>query len=147
MKPILVFLIIVFTQSVISVSAQTLQRDSLVASWICVEATIPENVNLPKDELEGLKMMQAGVLKSIFHFNKTVFQWDFPADSNPVFQQLTFLNGRPWSIQPGKDLIHIDDPSENLMQIMVLRRNNAIYFVLSDTPLLLRMEKLGTEKN
>lgn len=58
-----------------------------------------------------------------------------------AFQQMDFLNNQKWSIDAGNGLIHIGDPKENLMQIIVREKAGIVYFVISDMPLLLRMKK------
>jgi hypothetical protein len=134
--------VLVLVLSTMNATAQTLQRDSLAGSWICLEASISPNVNVPKEEMEAFKVLQSGVINSKFLFKQDgLFQWQFPESVNSVFKELTFLNGQPWSIDTQKDFIHIGKPRENLMQIMVIKKDGITYFVLSDTPLMLRMQK------
>lgn len=135
-------LVLLLFISAICTQAQTLQRDSIAGTWICMEATIPPNINVPQEELEPLNILKSAIVNSKFLFKKNgLFEWQFPADVNPVIKQMSFLNGQPWSIDAQKNLIHIGIPKENLMQVLVRKKDNVTYFVLSDTPLLLRMKK------
>lgn len=136
---LLVLLLLVIA---ICTQAQTLQRDSVAGTWICVEATVPTSINVPKEELEPLNIFKAAIVNSKLLFKKDgSFEWQFPAGVNPVLKELSFLNGKPWSIDAQKNLIHIGVPRENLMQVIVRKKDNVTYFMLSDTPLLLRMQK------
>lgn len=133
---LLLFLNAIWTQ------AQTLQRDSIAGIWICMDATIPPSIKVPQKELEPLNILKSAIVNSKLLFKKNgLFEWQFPEDVNPAVKEMSFLNGQPWSIDAQKNLIHVGIPKDNLMQVLVLKKDNVIYFMLSDTPLLLRMQK------
>lgn len=56
-------------------------------------------------------------------------------------EEMKFLNNKKWSVDQKGDMIRIGGPKENLMQIMIREKDGVIYFILSDTPLSLRMKK------
>jgi hypothetical protein len=127
---------------VISTSAQVLQRDSLMGVWVCTEATVMKEVNMPKEELAAATQFKAIVTSSKFLFkNNGLFEWILPANAPPQFKELDFLNNQKWLIDDKNKLVHIGPPNENLMQIMVKQEKGITYFILSDTPLLLRVKK------
>lgn len=126
----------------ISARSQSMQRDSLAGVWICVEATIPDGLKISAEEMEAINVFKLALVKSKFLFKtKGLFEWQFQKGTPAVFQELSFLNNQKWSIDTKEDLIHIGDPKENLMQIMIREKAGIVYFILSDTPLLLRMKK------
>jgi hypothetical protein len=126
----------------ISARSQSMQRDSLAGVWICVEATIPVGLKISAEEMEAINIFKSALVKSKFLFKSNgLFEWQFQKGTPAVFQELSFLNNQKWSIDTKEDLIHIGDPKENLMQIMIREKAGIVYFILSDTPLLLRMKK------
>ncbi|WKZ61664.1 MAG: hypothetical protein QY309_09235 [Cyclobacteriaceae bacterium] len=126
----------------ISARSQSMQRDSLVGVWICVEATIPDGLNISAEEMEAINVFKSALVKSKFLFKTNgLFEWQFQKGTPAMFQELSFLNNQKWSIDTKGDLIHIGDPKENLMQVRIREKAGIVYFILSDTPLLLRMKK------
>ena len=126
----------------ITVKAQTLQRDSLAGVWLCIEATIAANITIPKEELEAVKVLQKGIINSKFHFKTNgLFEWQLPKDAPPVLKGMSFLNGQKWFVDGERRMVHIGQPKENLMQILVRQQDGIVYFILSDTPLLLHVRK------
>ncbi len=135
------FLVVLLVAGAINAKAQTLYRDSLAGVWVVKEVTLPNNTKLPAEELEAIKIFQSAVVDSRFHFNSNgLFEWKFSKE-HPLFKELNFLNGQPWSIQEQQDLVHVGKPKENLMQIIVRKKGGLTYFILSDTPLLLLVKK------
>lgn len=131
----------VFLLAAISVQSQSIQRDSLAGVWVCAEATMPDGLKIPADEMEGLNLLKVAIVKSKFLFKTNgLFEWQFQKGAPAVLQQMDFLNNQKWSVDAA-GLIHIGDPKENLMQITIRERAGIVYFILSDTPLLLRMQK------
>ncbi|MFM7852420.1 MAG: hypothetical protein ACKO96_11030 [Flammeovirgaceae bacterium] len=125
-----------------AVKAQDIHRDSLVGVWTCKEAEIPSGVSISKEEMQGVKTLQQGIVNSQFSFNtNSLFEWRFPAGAPKVFTELLFLNKQKWSFDQQHNLIHIGAPKENLMQISVHKKHGAMYFIITDMPLLLRVEK------
>jgi hypothetical protein len=120
--------------------SQVLQRESLIGVWICLDASTMDNV--PKEELEAIPMLKSVFISSKFIFKSNgLFELQLPKDSPSKFKQLYFLNNRKWSIDQKESLVYIGQPSENLMQITVIQKEGAIHFFLSETPLLLLMQK------
>jgi hypothetical protein len=107
-----------------------------------VEATIPDGLKISAEEMEAINVFKSALVKSKFLFKTNgLFEWQFQKGTPAMFQELSFLNNQKWSIDTKGDLIHIGDPKENLMQIMIREKAGIVYFILSDTPLLLRMKK------
>ncbi|MEZ4947706.1 MAG: hypothetical protein R2804_19395 [Cyclobacteriaceae bacterium] len=126
----------------ISAKSQSLQRDSIAGVWICAEAIVPTGFEIPKEEMEAIPVLKGAIINSKFLFKANgLFEWQFPKGVPAIFQGMDFLNNQKWSIDVKEDMIHVGDPRENLMQIMVREKAGIIYFMLSDTPLLLRMKK------
>lgn len=121
--------------------AQTISRDSVAGVWTCIEATFPGGVKIPADEVETMNVLKSAIVNSKFLFKATgLFEWQFPKGAPAVFQQIDFLNNQKWSID-SSDLVIIGDPKENLMQIAIRGEAGKTFFILSDTPLLLKMKK------
>lgn len=126
----------------ISARSQSIQKDSITGGWICVEATVPTDLDIPKEEMEAIPVLKGAIVNSKFLFKANgLFEWQFPKGVPAIFQGMDFLNNQKWSIDMKENLIHIGEPRENLMQIAVREKAGIVYFMLSDTPLLLRMKK------
>jgi hypothetical protein len=126
----------------ISAKSQSMQKDSIAGVWICIEAIMPNNIEIPKEEMEAMNVLKSAIVNSKFLFKTNgLFEWQFPNAVPAVFQGMDFLNNQKWSIDAKMNLIHIGDPKENLMQITIREKAGIVYFMLSDTPLLLRMKK------
>jgi hypothetical protein len=126
----------------LSAKSQSIQRDSLAGTWICVEAMPPDNEKMGKEEKDVLNVLAQAIENSKFVFKTNgLFQWQFPKGLPAVLQGMDFLNNKKWSIDPKNGLNHIGDPKDNVMQITIDEKQGIVYFMLSDTPLLLRMRK------
>lgn len=126
----------------VSVKSQSIQRDSIAGVWLCEEASMPTDVKVDEEEKAALNMLKSAIVNSKFLFKANgLFEWQFPKGVPAVFQQMDFLNNQKWSIDAKVNLIHIGEPKENLMQIAIREKAGIVYFMLSDTPLLLRMRK------
>ena len=142
MHKFLLVTLVILSLAATSANSQSIQRENLKGAWVCVEATIPDNLEISPEEMEAMDVLKSAIVKSKFLFNPNgLFEWQFPKGIPAVFQGLDFLNNQKWSIDANESLIYIGDPKENLMQIMVRQKAGTIYFILSDTPLLLRMNK------
>jgi len=134
------FMIVLITLMGYPMCAQVLRSDSLAGIWICQEVTFPEGVTVPQNEQEALKSMKEAMVSCQFEFKSNgFFFWSFPK-RDAITNELAFLNNQKWQIS-SEGVVIIGDPRKNLMQIMVLQRQGSTYFVLADTPLLLRMQK------
>lgn len=123
-------------------NAQTLQRDSIAGVWVCEEASMPKDVKVDAEEAAALNVLKGAIVNSKFLFKANgLFEWKFPKGVPAAFQQMDFLNNQKWSVDTKVNLIHVGDPKENLMQIAIREKAGIVYFMLSDTPLLLRMRK------
>jgi hypothetical protein len=126
----------------ISAKSQSIQRDSIAGVWICMEVTLPDGLKISAEEMEAIHVFKSAIVKSKFLFKANgLFEWQFQKGTPALFQELDFLNNRKWSVDAKKGLIYIGDPKENLMQITLCEKAGIVYFILSDTPLLLRMKK------
>lgn len=134
--------ILLILLSAICTEGQTLTRDSVAGTWMCVEATIPPNVEIPQEASEAFHALQSAVVHSKFVFKDSgYFEWQFPTGADQLAKQMIFLNGQPWSVNVQNNLIHVGVPKENLMQVFVRKQGDVTYFMLADTPLLLRVQK------
>jgi hypothetical protein len=123
-----------------NLDAQVLQRNSLMGVWICLDAAVMGTI--PKEELAAIPMLKSAIISSKFIFKSNgLFEWQLAKDTPPALKQLSFLNNQKWSISQKESVVYIGPPAENLMQIMVMQKEGDTYFILSDTPLLLRMQK------
>lgn len=142
MNKLKIVIVTMFLLASFSAKSQTLQRDSLAGIWICVEATTSPDFRIPKEEIEAIAVLKGAIINSKFLFKDNgLFEWQFPKDVPAVFQGMDFLNNQKWSIDTKTSLIHIGDPKENLMQIAIREEKGVVYFMISDTPILLRMKK------
>jgi hypothetical protein len=57
-------------------------------------------------------------------------------------KELQFLNGKKWFFYLEKNQISIGTPKENLMHIILKQKDGSVYFLLYETPIVLKMEEL-----
>jgi len=135
------FFLLIILLAPVYVQSQSISRDSLAGVWICQEAMLPEGIKVPKEEIEMLNSLSPAIVNSKFLFKPNgLFEWQFQKNAPAVFQDIDFLRNQKWSIDK-QDVIHIGDPRENLMQIAIREKAGTVYFIIADTPLLLRMRK------
>lgn len=126
----------------VSAKSQSITRDSLAGVWSCQEAIMPDGLKISNEEMQAFNVLKSAIVQSKFLFKPNgLFEWKFKSGTPAVFQQIEFLNNQKWSVDASGSLIHIGDPKENVMQIMIREKAGVVYFILSDTPLLLRMKK------
>lgn len=129
--------------SVAAVShAQVLDKPTLTGVWVCKEIKNDEALK-DKRELEGMKQLAAVLQSAKFKFQSNGrFAFEFKDNTSEFARGMTsMVNNQPWSIEATKSVIHVGEPRAKLMQIQWMAQQGLVYFIMSDTPLLLRMEK------
>jgi hypothetical protein len=132
--------IVIFTQ----LQAQINHRDSVSGTWICKEISFLQDNEFKGAELERMKKMtEEGLLNSKFKFNPNgIFTIQFPYKPNEFSKSLQFLNNRKWFFDPTNSRISIGNPKENLMFLDVKEEKNSVFFLMYETPIILKMQKV-----
>jgi hypothetical protein len=94
----------------------------------------------------AMEVMKKGFLNSRFIFKADgVFNLILPKESPAVMKELDFLSNRKWFFYLDKSMISIGTLKENLMQIFVKEENGNMIFLIYETPVALKMEKVQME--
>ncbi|AYB30953.1 hypothetical protein [Chryseolinea soli] len=123
--------------------AQTLTKEAITGEWLCREAT---NLADDPETKAAMEVMKKGFLNARFIFKTDgIFNLILSKESPAVLKEMDFLNNRKWFFYPDKSMIAIGTPKENLMQIFVEEQNGSTIFLIHETPLALKMEKVQKE--
>jgi hypothetical protein len=139
MKILFTALSLVFAQSLFS---QVPPRDSVVGVWVVKEAKLIEPMEMPGAQQEKVKKVMDTMRESSFEFNANgMFVWHFTGKPNEYTQQLSFMSNHKWSIDKSHNIIRIGDIKQNIAEIEVMQEDANLFFLLSETPLMLKVVK------
>jgi hypothetical protein len=124
----------------LQLQAQIINRDSLVGSWVCTEVTFGEDPDFSGAQLDRMKeQTRTGLLNSKFTFGADgLFKIDYQNGGGPFAQQLPFKKREKWGYDANKKFVMIGN---NLMGLFVNEEEGNVYFLLHETPVILKMVK------
>lgn len=135
------FTIIIFVTT--SHAHAQISRDSLIGSWVCTQVK-----ELPDPELkdpsirQSFDIIKAAYLGSTFSFGADgKFYQTLTKTKQDLSEMLKFLNGQNWYLSTTTTRVSIGLPEENIMFIDIDQQEDGVYFVVFETPLLLKMQK------
>ncbi|MFZ6012060.1 MAG: hypothetical protein ACOYXT_17090 [Bacteroidota bacterium] len=135
-------LTILFLISFNFIYAQSFSQEDMVGEWSCDSVTV---LDVPMDAKEkpAFEVLKKGFVNSKFSFKSDgLFTLQFPKESPSVLDGLKFVNNKKWLFDAKTSAVIIGPPNENLMQIFVKSTGGSVFFILADTPLLLKMSKM-----
>jgi hypothetical protein len=120
-----------------------LDHKKLTGEWICAEASIINPEHLTAQEKEYIDIMKKGFAKARFKFRADgIFTLQLPKNAPEVLNSIVFVNNRKWFLNQESQAISIGPATENVMKIDVKEENGSTYFLIYETPLLLKVEKI-----
>lgn len=120
---------------------QQLDSARLLGEWICKEVVFTEE--LAADAKSTGETMKEGFMNVRFIFNPDgIFNLKLPKTKSAFMNELDFLNNKKWFFNQETQMISIGTRQENLMHIYVKQGNGFLTFLIFETPLSLRMEKM-----
>src|SRR5689334_20393732 len=125
-----------------SLYGQALNRDSIVGEWVSREVQIPE-MGESADKKAFVEGFKKGLANSKFIFGSNdVFTLVLAKDAPEFVNEFKFISNRKWSYDEVSKKIRIGTLQENLMEITIKQQDGIVLFLLEETPIILRMEKL-----
>lgn len=89
--------------------------------------------------------MKKGFTNATFKFGADgIFTLQLPKNAAEVLNSIEFVNNKKWFFNQESQAITIGPPRENLMKIDVKEESGVTYFLIYETPLLLKVEKIQT---
>jgi hypothetical protein len=118
---------------------QTFSREQLVGVWTATEVSFTKPIGGGSATVEKMKR---GLLNSRFIFKHNgLFSIQLPSHAPTEFRELESMNNKMWHIRSKERTVFVGSLDEDLMMINVKITNGFYYFLIEDTPLVLRMER------
>ena len=122
--------------------SQTFNRDQIIGTWTAKEVTFTEPVGRSAEEKQTVEKTKRGLVNSQFIFKPNgLFFLRLPASAPTEFRELETMNNKMWHIKSKERMVFVGSLDEDLMSINVKLANGFYYFMIRDTPLVLRMER------
>ena len=117
-----------------------LTTDSLVGEWICKEVSLTEEIT-DSETKTAMDFLKKGFINSRFVF-KPDGTLNFRLDERvpAKMKELSFIDNKKWTFDPKMEMIMIHP---DIMDIQVKKGDGFLKFLLSDSPLSLRMQKVS----
>jgi hypothetical protein len=140
MKGILIIMLCLIGHSL--ATAQTFKREHIVGVWTSREVSFTNPVGQKPLEKTTAEKMKRGLLNSRFIFKHNgLFTIQLPANAPTEFRELESMNNKMWHIRSKERMVFVGSLDEDLMMINIKIANGFYYFMIEDTPLVLKMEK------
>ena len=118
---------------------QTFNREQIVGVWTSTEVAFTKPIGV---ENETVEKMKRGLLNSRFIFKHNgLFSIQLPANAPTEFRELESMNNKMWHIRAKERKVFVGSLDEDLMMINVKIANGSYYFMIEDTPLVLKMQR------
>jgi hypothetical protein len=122
--------------------AQTFNRDHIVGVWTTTEVTVTKPIGRTPGEKATIEKTKRGLVNSKFIFKPNgLFFLQLPANAPTEFRELESMNNKMWHIRSKERMVFVGSLDEDLMMINVKITNGFYYFLIEDTPLVLKMER------
>jgi hypothetical protein len=121
---------------------QTLNRDQVVGVWTSKEVSFTNPVGQTPVEKSVAEKTKRGLINSQFIFKSNgLFFLHLPANAPIEFRELESMNNKMWHIRSKERMVFVGSLDENLIAIDIKIINGSYYFLIQDTPLVLKMER------
>lgn len=123
-------------------AGQTFNREQIVGIWISKEVSFTKEIGQTPLENATVEKTKLGLVNSQFIFKPNgLFLLRLPANAPMEFRELESMNNKMWHIKSKERKVFVGSPDEDLMMINVKIANGFYYFLIQDTPLVLKMER------
>lgn len=121
---------------------QTFNREKIVGVWITKEVSVTKPIGQTPAEKATIEKTKRGLINSKFNFRPNgLFFLQLPASAPTEFRELESMNNKMWHIRSKERLVFVGSLDEDLMMINIKIANGSYYFLIEDTPLVLKMER------
>ena len=123
-------------------TGQTFNREQIVGVWISREVSFTKEIGQTPVENATVEKTKRGLVNSQFIFKPNgLFLLRLPANAPIEFRELESMNNKMWHIRSKERMVFVGSLDEDLMMINVKIANGFYYFLIQDTPLVLKMVK------
>jgi hypothetical protein len=121
---------------------QTFKREQIVGSWVSTEVSFTKAVGQAQAENAAFEKARRGLINSKFIFKPNgLFLIQLASNAPTEFRELESMNNKMWHIRSKESKLFVGSLDEDLMMINVKIANGSYYFLIEDTPLVLKMER------
>jgi hypothetical protein len=118
---------------------QTFNRDQIVGVWTSTEVSFTKLIGVENATVEKMKR---GLINAQFIFKANgLFLLKLPVNAPTEFRELESMNNKMWHIRSKERMVFVGSLDEDLMMINVKITNGIYYFLIEDTPLVLKMKR------
>ena len=123
-------------------TAQSFNREQLIGVWTSTEVSFTKPGGQTPVEKATIEKTKRGLMNSRFVFKPNgLFMIQLPASAPTEFRELESMNNKMWHIRSKERMVFVGSLDEDLMMINVKIANGFYYFLIEDTPLVLKMER------
>ncbi len=121
---------------------QKFSREQIVGAWTAREVSVTQTSGQTPVENATVEKTKRGLVNSRFIFKPNgIFVVQLPANAPTEFRELESMNNKMWHIRSKERMVFVGSLDEDLMSINVRIVNGSYYFLIQDTPLVLKMER------
>jgi hypothetical protein len=121
---------------------QTFKREQIIGVWTSKEVSFTKPVGKTPAEKATIEKTKRGLINSKFIFKPNgLFLVQLPVNAPTEFRELESMNNKMWHIRSKERMVFVGSLDEDLMTINVKIANGFYYFMIEDTPLVLKMER------
>ena len=122
--------------------AQTFTREKVVGTWVSTDVSFTKDNQKGSAENATFEKVRRGLINSRFVFGRNgLFSIQLPSNAPSEFRELEDMNNKMWHIRSKEQKLFVGTLDEDLLMINVRISNGSYYFLIEDTPLVLKMEK------
>jgi hypothetical protein len=123
-------------------TGQTFNREQIVGVWTSTEVSFTKPIGQTPVENATTEKTKRGLINAQFIFKPNgLFFLRLPATAPTEFRELESMNNKMWHIKSKERMVFVGSLDEDLMTINVKIANGFYYFLIQDTPLVLKMER------
>ena len=123
-------------------TGQTFSREQIVGAWTTRDVSFTQPIGQPPLEKGTVEKTRRGLINSRFIFKPNgIFFLQLPAHAPTEFRELESMNDKMWHIKSKERKVFVGSLDEDLLTIKVKIENGFYYFLIQDTPLVLKMER------
>ena|SRR5688572_28078151 len=121
---------------------QKFGREQIVGTWTTREVSVTQPNGQTPIENATVEKTKRGLVNSRFIFKPNgLFVLQLPVNAPTEFRELESMNNKMWHIRSKERMVFVGSLDDDLMTINVKIVNGSYYFLIRDTPLVLKMER------
>lgn len=123
-------------------TGQKFGREQIVGAWTAKEVSVTQPSGQSPVENATVEKTKRGLVNSRFIFKPNgLFVLQLPVNAPTEFRELESMNNKMWHIRSKERMVFVGSLDDDLMTINVKIVNGFYYFLIRDTPLVLKMER------